>query len=938
MRKIFGIGLSRTGTNSLCGMMEALGFEAIHLPLSLQQIHASAFANGTPVAARFEALDLQYPGSKFIYTIRDSAAWVASCLEWFEPDSRRRWLEQLPDEESRRWISEADVKLYGIDDLALSGISRGALMKAYARHEALVMNHFRDRPEDLLVLDITNSGSLPYSQLVQFLEKNQLLCAPCKDSSKPVSEISPPASSSAVDPFQATDSLQLAEAQVRLARVWSAKGKKDLARQKYERALWLIPDHVEALHELGKVLIEQDQADMAIAHFVRALDSHPNESQLHKGLADAFEVFSGLDAAFSHYGLKRADCREIELGPDDLLCCLVVRNEARRLPFFLSYYRDLGVSKFLVVDNDSEDTTPAYLLEQPDVHVWHSAFSFNRANFGSAWFELLLRRYGLGHWCLIVDIDELLYFPACEHRNLVQLCHTLERKGKKAFSAVLLDMYSDLPVDQVVDRPGQDFREVCPWFDRAFYTTRLENAGPYKNQTLYFGGVRRRVMGPAAAYLLSKVPLLKYAADTLLAGGQHWSNCAADHMAGETGCLLHFKFMSTFRAYVAGEIERKQHYQDATQYQAYHSALRREQGLQFYDSRHSVRLEDSAQLVRLGIMTIDPDEQEEPAAVPAVPWPEISPLPVTGKRIFWSVMITVYQRTTYLQRALSSVLGEVRDSSPMQITVVSDCTDPEIRSEIQSIVDQHGDARVSLYQSTETQGHPEIFNTCVRQALGQWVHILHDDDWILPGFYRAMERGIAAEPGLGAAFCRVIHADTSNHTRWVSWMERETAGVPARWLERLALSCRLQFSSVVVRREAYEKLGGFDAGAHSAFDWDMWKRLAIGYPFWFEPEILSVASKDGHAETNRLQRSGQQIAHSRISIERSHRLFPRSYTDELSQRACVGLAHAALGLATQNVANGDFAAAFANISEGLRCSQSDSVTRSLLALLAGKTA
>ena len=938
MRKIFGIGLSRTGTNSLCGMMKTLGFDAIHLPLSQQQIHAHEFANDTSVAARFEALDLQYPGSKFIYTTRDSAAWAASCLAWLEPDSRRRWLAQLPDEQSRRWISEGDVKLYGLGDIALSGIGRGALIEAYTRHEHRVINHFRDRPEDLLVLDITNSESLPYSQLVQFLEKNQLLCAPWKNSSKPVTAITPPANNGTLDPFETTDSLQLAEAQVRLARVWSAKGKKDLARQKYERALWLIPDHVAALHELGKVLIEHGRADEAIAHFRRALDSHPNESQLHKGLADAFEVFGGLDAAYSHYGLNRADCREIELGSDDLLCCLVVRNEARRLPFFLTYYRGLGVSKFLVVDNDSEDSTLAYLREQPDVYVWHSAFSFNHANFGSAWFELLLRRYGLGHWCLIVDIDELLYYPACEHRSLVELCCTLERKGKKAFSAVLLDMYSDLPLDQVLDRPGQDFREVCPWFDRAFYTTRQENAGPYENQTLYFGGVRRRVMGPATAYLLSKVPLLKYAAENLLAGGQHWSNCAAEYTATETGCLLHFKFMSTFRAYVASEIERKQHYHEAVQYQAYNSALRREQGLKFYDPRHSVRLEDSAQLVRLGIMTIDPDEQEEPAEVRAISWPEIKPLPVTSQRPFWSVMITVYQRTAYLQRALSSVLDQVTDGSSMQITVVSDCTDSEIRSKIQSIIEQYGDAGVSLYQSPETQGHPEIFNTCVRLARGQWVHILHDDDWILPGFYRAMERGIASEPGLGAAFCRVIHADTANQTRWVSWLERESAGVPARWLERLALSCRLRFSSVVVQREAYEKLGGFDARAQSAFDWDMWKRLAVGYPFWFEPEILAVASKDGHAETNHLQQSGQQIAHSRISIERSNRLFPQFYTDELSQQARARLAQTALGLARQNIRNGDFAAAFANISEGLRCDHSDSISRSFLALLAGETA
>lgn len=935
-KKIFGIGLSRTGTNSLCEMMQALGFESIHLPLSMQQIHAHVFANDTPVAARFEELDLMFPGSRFIYTTRDIDAWVESCLKWLESESRKRWLDQLPDENARNWLSEGDVKLYGLGDQALSGINRESLISAFARHEQRVMNYFRNRPADLLALDITLPETLPYSQLVQFLEKSHLLIPPWRNRSRPGAGFVPPGATNPSDFDAATDSLQLAEAQIRLARVWSSKGKWDFARKKYERALWLLPGHVGALHELGKLLIQQGRADEAIEHFRRALDKHPNESALHKGLTDAFAVNGCLDDAFGHYGLQRVDHRGIAPGPGDLLCCLVVRNEVRRLPFFLTYYRKLGISTFLVVDNDSDDTTLAYLQEQADVRVWHSAFSFKQANFGSAWFELLLRRHGMGHWCLIVDIDELLYFPGCEHRKLPDLCRVLDRKGKEAFPVVLLDMYSDRPAGQVVDRPGQDFREVCPWFDRAFYTTRQEHAGPFANQTLYFGGVRNRVFGPDTPFLLSKVPLLKYGPDTLLAGGQHWSNCTLARMAAERGCLLHFKFMSTFHNYVAGEIERKQHYQDAMQYQAYHRALSREQGLEFYHSRHSVRLEDSTQLLRLGVMALDPDEVEATPVVPPAGWPEILPLPAANQRPFWSVMITVYQRTAYLQRALRSVVDQAGDSSSMQIVVVSDSMDPSIQAEVRSIIEQQGNSRVSLYRSPATAGQPEIFNTCIRLAQGQWVHILHDDDWVLPGYYRSMEQGISAEPTVGAAFCRVVHEDSSTQARWVSWLERESAGIPANWRERLALGCRVRFSSVVVRREAYERLGGYDGEVQSAFDWDMWKRLAVEYPFWFEPEILACCSKDGYAETNHLQRSGQQIAHSRLSIERSRRMFPRFYTNELSQRALAGLAQAAMDLARQKIESGDYAAAIANISEGLRCGQSDSVTRSLLALLAGR--
>ena len=143
----------------------------------------------------------------------------------------------------------------------------------------------------------------------------------------------------------------------------------------------------------------------------------------------------------------------------------------------MDYYRRLGVTKFLVVDNDSSDGTRAWLVRQPDIYVWRSSLSFRKANFGSSWFELLLRRYGVGQWCLIVDADELFYYPECERRTLRSLCSSLEKRGKRAFNAVLLDMYSDKPVRDTLYMPDRSFIEVCPYFDRTFFHRRVEGGG-----------------------------------------------------------------------------------------------------------------------------------------------------------------------------------------------------------------------------------------------------------------------------------------------------------------------------------------------------------------------------------------------------------------------------------------------------------------------------
>jgi hypothetical protein len=292
--------------------------------------------------------------------------------------------------------------------------------------------------------------------------------------------------------------------------------------------------------------------------------------------------------------------------PGDVMCCTVVQNEAQRLPFFLTYYRERGIAKFFFIDNDSTDGTLAFLLEQPDVYVWHSPLSFRRANYGSAWFEVLLRRYGQQHWWLMVDADELFVYPACETKTLPQLSCELERRGKKAFNAVLLDMYADVPVRDTTYCAGQSFLDACPFFDRAFYHRQFAEAGPFRNQTGFRGGARERVFGGETFYL-SKVPLLFYEPGVLLAGGQHWTNHPKSVIAGARGALLHFKFFSTFHAHVAQEVAHRQHAREAYEYHNYARRLQQDPALTLYHPAHSVKYENSAQLVRLGIMQDEPE-------------------------------------------------------------------------------------------------------------------------------------------------------------------------------------------------------------------------------------------------------------------------------------------------------------------------------------------
>jgi len=72
------------------------------------------------------------------------------------------------------------------------------------------------------------------------------------------------------------------------------------------------------------------------------------------------------------------------------------------------------------------------------------------------------------------------------------------------------------------------------------------------------------------------------------------------------------------------------------------------------------------------------------------------------------------------------------------------------------------------------------------------VHILHDDDVVLPGFYSHLQQAFENEPTIGAAFCRHAYVDESNRQRYLPILERSTPGVVSNWLERIAVMQLIQ--------------------------------------------------------------------------------------------------------------------------------------------------
>jgi glycosyl transferase family 2 len=279
--------------------------------------------------------------------------------------------------------------------------------------------------------------------------------------------------------------------------------------------------------------------------------------------------------------LKSVVNRTAQIRDDDILLFCTQRNEKIRLPYFLDYYRDMGVDHFMIVDNDSTDKSLDYLSEQPDVSVWHTRKSYKRSRFGVDWLNWLQMKYAHGHWALVVDPDEFLVYPFCDTRPLRALTDWLDASSIKSFSAMLLDMYPKGRLDENPYQEGADPIETASWFDSGNYT--LKKNKKFGNLWIQ-GGPRSRVFfadKPELAPALNKIPLVKWHKRYAYASSTHMVlprglNQVYDEWGGEkaSGVLLHAKFLDTFNVKATEELDRSQHYAASVEYKAYAESMK----------------------------------------------------------------------------------------------------------------------------------------------------------------------------------------------------------------------------------------------------------------------------------------------------------------------------------------------------------------------------
>lgn len=193
--KYFCIGRNKTGTTSLKRAFEELGFK-VGYQREAEKLYDRYYFDGNfkPIInycksaqvfqdvpfscpETYKHLDQAYPGSKFILTIRDDAEqWYQSITRFhakkFGKNGRVPTASDLREAfYIRKGMPYNTVRLHGTPDS--DPYDKELMINHYENYNSDVMDYFRNRPDDLLVINVSDKNS--YKKFVDFLGVNSKL-------------------------------------------------------------------------------------------------------------------------------------------------------------------------------------------------------------------------------------------------------------------------------------------------------------------------------------------------------------------------------------------------------------------------------------------------------------------------------------------------------------------------------------------------------------------------------------------------------------------------------------------------------------------------------------------------------------------------------------------------------------------------------------------
>jgi glycosyltransferase involved in cell wall biosynthesis len=211
-----------------------------------------------------------------------------------------------------------------------------------------------------------------------------------------------------------------------------------------------------------------------------------------------------------------------------------------------------------------------------------------------------------------------------------------------------------------------------------------------------------------------------------------------------------------------------------------------------------------------------------------------------------SICIPTYNRAKLVDKAIKSALEQ--DYQNIEVIVVDNAS----QDNVESVVAGFPDPRIKFFKNQENLGLFGNFNRCIELASGKYVHILHSDDFIEPGFTAKCVAFLENHPSVAMTFTSV-HVQTGEKIHDERVAEMDTIyPAPEGFRQILFTRPFINCPTVMVNKEIYRDVGNFSLEYPYSSDFYQWLKISRKYDIAFIRDAFLTYRQGEHTESYRL--------------------------------------------------------------------------------------